>query len=521
MKRLSLFLAMFGAMMFLSCGDKHVQSDENAIKLGTAKVSVHMTIEENASVGANTKADSVLDAMEIYATTLPIFAYNSQYCEFTSLKREGDTFVGEVPVERLREIGGIRVHLNGEFMGGTMLLFDQNNPTVIEWHMTVDGWSNKMPVLKGGELSMAEWQEISNIFTQGILMDTPRLIWQDAEVYTRSWQDVRAYETDTVWPRYVDHTIGDFTVPQAASDWVMNNLKIVFAADCILPYQKYAKAVAGIEVGNPPMEAYSFLDSIDYTPDVFLMNNLLFSQRSLLRGILDIPCAEFAEIGDTPIAQWQEAVCQTLKPAMKESPKLLLDLLSGLSYIRQMEAMKPLTETQVRNINEGYTDDLGKILFAENDRLVAALKDDALVTVSDLIAEKFNLQEFLDMNYKGRPVVIALWHAWDDPNIDKYFVGKEINRKFADKSLAILNICDDRGEERMWKYFAGRLGGDNVRIGNDTYDMIEKNYGLDSGSGHYSPLSYLFFDSAHKFVQAQPSFPGVKRYGELLEEITK
>lgn len=518
MKRLSLFLAALSALLLWSCGaTQGQQADENAIKLGTAKVSVHMKIGGNAEGEASLKADSVLDVMEIYATTLPIFAYNSQYCEFTPLEREGDTFVAEVPVERMREIGGIRIYLNGGFTGGTMLLFDQKNPIELEWSLTEDGWPIEMPVLKNSALSMDDWQNISSIFTQGICMDVPRLIEQDAEVYKLPWQEVRAYETDTVWPRYVSRTIGDFTVPKAASDWVMNNLKVVFAADCILPYQKYAEAVAGMEVGNPPMESYSFLDSIDYAPDVFLLNNELISQRALLRGILDIPCAEFKEIGETPVAQWQQTVSRALEPAMKERPKLLLDLLSGLSYVRQMEAMRPLTDTQVKNINEGYTDDLGKILLAENDRLVTALKDSSSVTLNDLVAEKFNLQEYLDKNYPGRPVVVALSHPWDDPNINKYFTGKEMNGKFADKGLAILNICDERGETRMWKNLAARFGGANIRIDDATYDTIGRDFGLDTGS----PLSYLFFDRAHKLVVALPSFPGAECYGEFLEGITK
>ena len=92
-----------------------------------------------------------------------------------------------------------------------------------------------------------------------------------------------------------------------------------------------------------------------------------------------------------------------------------------------------------------------------------------------------------------------------------------MNGKFADKGLAILNICDERGETRMWKNLAARFGGANIRIDDATYDTIGRDFGLDTGS----PLSYLFFDRAHKLVVALPSFPGAECYGEFLEGITK
>lgn len=66
------------------------------------------------------------------------------------------------------------------------------------------------------------------------------------------------------------------------------------------------------------------------------------------------------------MAQWQQAVDAKLAPAMKERPQLLLDLLSAMSYVLQIDSGTPLTDTQIKNIKEGYTDDIGRILLARN-----------------------------------------------------------------------------------------------------------------------------------------------------------
>lgn len=66
------------------------------------------------------------------------------------------------------------------------------------------------------------------------------------------------------------------------------------------------------------------------------------------------------------MAQWQQAVDAKLAPAMKERPQLLLDLLSAMSYVLQIDAGTPLTDTQIKNIQAGYTDDTGRIVLARN-----------------------------------------------------------------------------------------------------------------------------------------------------------
>ena len=57
------------------------------------------------------------------------------------------------------------------------------------------------------------------------------------------------------------------------------------------------------------MGAYSFLDSIDYSPEVLLKYTTMIPVRYLLEGILAYPEGGLEEIGETPIQKWQEIDC--------------------------------------------------------------------------------------------------------------------------------------------------------------------------------------------------------------------
>ena len=85
------------------------------------------------------------------------------------------------------------------------------------------------------------------------------------------------------------------------------------------------------------MGAYSFLDSIDYSPEVLLKYTTMIPVRYLLEGILAYPEGGLEEIGETPIQKWQERISHKLEPAMKVRPQFLLDMLAAMSYIRQIE----------------------------------------------------------------------------------------------------------------------------------------------------------------------------------------
>lgn len=510
MKKTFLFLIALLGVFLQSNGQKQVDScNDNAVSLGKINVGVKILVLANPDTGINNAfdVDSLLNEFEIYGATVPIFG-NRDTEQMHLLKKERSLFYGEVPVERLQEIGGIRIYKNGEFQGGTQFIFRQGEPAEIALWMSEDG---SILSVDYREMDLSKWLNVSEISANSVSAN-PFMFMPPNEMYN-SWKDVRAYQIDSIWPRYLKESIGTNSVPEEVADWLMNNLKITFATYCILPYVRNAKEISGIAVEEPPMEAYAFLDSIDYSPDVFLKTNMLISPRNLLQQILKYPCGGMEPIGEMPVDRWQDMVSRKLQPAMKERPKLLLDLLAGMSYIQQIEENHPLTDKQKRNIDEGFTNDIGKIVLAKNNRMLA-MKNDS-VSLHDISGESFALQKYIDENYAGRPVVVDMWNTWCAPCLNAIYQTEEIKHSFANTDLVFLYISDESSGLEEWKRRAKHIGGEQVRISEDASEALQNSYNLTGFP------SYLFFDSNHRLVHAQTAFPGINRYTELLNKISR
>ncbi len=509
MKKLPLFLVVFSAIILGACGINDKTSDENFIKLGTAKLSTEVLIFDapGHSHDNTFNVDSMLDMIEIYGTTKSVFSHEDEELT-TPLKRDFNLYSGDIPVDCREGIGGIRLYADGHFLGGATVVLNQNKPVVVRLSMDTDG--NVIDANASG-LELKDLESIAGI-GEGSISRHPSMFMPPKEMYN-SWKDVRAYQIDSIWPRYQKESIGTNSVPEEVADWLMNNLKITFATYCILPYVRNAKELSGIAVEEPPMETYAFLDSIDYSPDVFLKTNMLISPRNFLQQILKYPCGGMESIGEMPVDRWQNMVSRKLQPAMKERPKLLLDLLAGMSYIQQIEDNLPLTDKQKRNIAKGFTDDIGKIVLAKNDRMLGMKND--IVSLHDITTEPFALQKYIDENYAGRPVAVDMWNTWCAPCLNAIYQTEDIKHSFANTDLVFLYISDESSGLEEWKRRAKHIGGEQVRISEDASEALQNSYNLTGFP------SYLFFDSNHRLVHAQTAFPGLNRYTELLNKISR
>ena len=503
MKKLILFLAVL--LMFPWDGSARgaAKQDVNRVQLGTASV-----VLEIDGMPAQ-KLDSLLDVMEVLGETTSVYAKSDEEI-LVPLTRNGRRFEGEFPMECREEIGGIIINCNGTFLFGMHVQLTQSRPIKLKLYLTED--LNFVNLISDNPDDISYWEllDIGRTVRDGISIFP--LVPDDKALY-ESWENVRAYELDSVWPALLREAMNGKGISEKELPWVVNNLKWRFAAEGILPYVKGAAIFAGVKVDEPPMEAYSYLDSIDYSPNVFLKKTMYYNQRALLEYLLHYPCGGFEAIGETPVDEWQERLSQRLAPAMKERPKLLLDLLAGMSYISQIERHEPLTERQKENIDRGFTDDIGRIVLARNEKLVASLGEHT--ALQDLSERVFRLKEFIDSAYAGRPVVVDLWNTWCGPCLMAMGQTEGMKQEFADTDLVFLYVSDTTSPLEEWKRRAVEIGGEQVRVNDGaSRDLLEAN----SLTGF---PSYLFFDRDHRLVHAQTSFPGQARYRALLEQIAR
>lgn len=149
------------------------------------------------------------------------------------------------------------------------------------------------------------------------------------------------------------------------------NLVNFIYAEYFLDYNKTREKWA--PDGNrelPPLEYYSFLNEIDY--DSLLDFYPFVTPNQLTTKIIKNVPVGIEPIGDTPVAEWKAQTKEKLSKVMTNVPDILLDLLSASSYYLQLdEAHTPLTDKQKKNIAEGYSNDLGKVILDADRRYIS------------------------------------------------------------------------------------------------------------------------------------------------------
>lgn len=91
----------------------------NAVKLGKAELWVEIMVLGDPSDPVD--FDSIVSQLDIYGATTSIFSKNNDEILIKPKKDKGGIFYGEIPVDRIEMIGGVRMYRGGSFSGDPLL----------------------------------------------------------------------------------------------------------------------------------------------------------------------------------------------------------------------------------------------------------------------------------------------------------------------------------------------------------------------------------------------------------------
>jgi len=294
-------------------------------------------------------------------------------------------------------------------------------------------------------------------------------------------------------------------IPATFDGWFLTHLNNMIYGDYYLGYRDSFNT-DGKEL---PIEFFRFLNDIDFSQ--LLTHDVVTGPNYMMRQMLSSPDLALLPIAEMPVADWQAKTKESLGRVMNDVPQLLLDMLSATSFVEQINNNRPLSDTQIENVKAGYKDDLGKLVLKLNDRLVSDMNNG--VNMADLSGEEFILQEYIDTNFKGCPVVVDAWNTWCMPCMEAHKKVEPLRELKESEGVVFLYISDVTSPMNEWQQYAPRIGGEQVRISEASRDVMGETYKLQGFP------SYLFFDAGHKLHRTLTAYPGDENFFQYIKDI--
>lgn len=435
-----------------------------------------------ADVGFILSDDLVGDSVSLsgYIRKFPIFQ-DYDILDMIKFKIEDSITLITVPTILPKVYGSVEVYAGNQVLVYPIEL-DQTHPAQFYIKREKDGTHIIQPMTK----SYFSFEDVFSMNNAIMEFEGCRR-FASKEAY-KNWRLYIKEELDSVLPSRLNLALKDCKIREDLLPGFVNFLKMRYAAGRLFTYKHDADNLYRMEVDDPPFEYYTFLKDVDFSSDVLKQPiNCLYST---LHDLLAIEALGIEPIGEAQVAEWESRAAKRIEPLIGEPNQFMLYMLSAISYIRQIETEKPLTPTQIENINSYYNDDLGQLILDRNETMVNSKRKDDLVL--DLSGdEDFNLMDWVD-KYDGQIVVFDFWNTWCGPCRSSLSHARD--ERIANPDVAFIYICDESSTDE-WQELAKQFGGVQLRISESAIDNLMSDYGFTGFP------TYFFFNARHEFVK--------------------
>lgn len=518
-----LFFIIFGLILSSACSTDRQNRDE-------ASDSQFGPGETTLKVDLSLLGDSVYSRANVTVTVPSLFDTNYEPLSVVLKQEENGIFSATFPVER--EITGCGIAILSEYDspdGGnsevdrlgvgfidvrrdsvlTITAFPADKDGSVKFDFSDSKGFNNYPLSVSPENPVSTSIALLDMSTYVRGMGSGEPAFSKSDLSDPTLITMKLDSLFSVQRNYVmeDAGISDSTFP-----WLDNYLRMIFTTRWILNFKKNFRENYGITSDSIPSAVLKMIGKMD-VPNALNFSHPELGPHDFLMAILD-NVKEIRPIGDTPVKTWISSTQTALSPYIGEPSPLLLSMLATMSYYKQIENNEPLSENQIAEIKANMPDTgLAALLLQQNDKLVDALN---ITSVQDNLTDTdFNLKEYIDRQFPGKPVLVDMWNSWCGPCRMSQKLTESVITDPKNSEILFMTLCDESTTKDEWLNMTPKMPGYHVRINSASAEELAKRYSV-SGIP-----TFLYFDRDHNLVFQRTGFTSVEDYINDLNTIKK
>lgn len=315
-----------------------------------------------------------------------------------------------------------------------------------------------------------------------------------------------------------------------AKNIITNEIKLFYLTNSLLDYKGVMNLIYmdkhngnmpndnNFNITEPDLQYYSFLKEFDLNK----IENLSSSYYMFaLKAILNMPLFDIPSIGEMDIDRWIDITKSKIGNLVGMDSDFFYEMLVSISYSSQLNEMKSLSMSQLRNIENHFSDknkSIIDILFAENYNVLSLSQNNNKnkYTINEIstLREDQVIGNILS-KYKNKIIVIDFWATWCGPCLAAIRKMENVKAEYQNKDVVFVYITTESSPKKVWERSLENIGGEHYYVDNNVWDYLYRKYDISAIP------AYLLFDKQGNLVRKQISYMGNENMKLWINELLK